>query len=64
MMALVCTNAAIFGGVNVRHDHLATAERSDDGGWRARCPCGSTWRLTPAQVEALALDGEQGEVRS
>jgi hypothetical protein len=59
MMALICTNAAIM------HDRLAVAEPSPAGGWRARCPvCGSMWRLTPAQVEQLALDGEQGEVRS
>jgi hypothetical protein len=64
MMALICTNASTFGGVNVRHDHLATAEPSEDGGWRARCPCGSSWRLTPAQVVELALDSEQGEARS
>jgi hypothetical protein len=60
MMALICTNAATS-----KHGRLATAELSDAGGWRARCPvCGSTWRLTPAQVKQLALDSEQGEARS
>jgi hypothetical protein len=60
MMALICTNAA-----STQHNRLATAEPSDAGGWRARCPvCGSTWRLTPAQVKQLALDSEQGEARS
>jgi hypothetical protein len=59
-MALVCTNAATS-----KHGQLAVAEPSPAGGWRARCPvCGSMWRLTPAQVVALALDSEQGEARS
>jgi hypothetical protein len=60
MMALICTNAATS-----KHDRRAVAEPSPAGGWRARCPvCGSMWRLTPAQAEGLALDGEQGEARS
>jgi hypothetical protein len=58
--ALVCTNAATS-----KHDRLAVAEPSPVGGWRARCPvCASMWRLTPVQVEALALDGGRSEVRS
>jgi hypothetical protein len=64
MMALICTNAAAFGGIDIKHDRLASTERTVDGGWRARCSCGSSWRLTPAQVVALALEGEQGEARS